>query len=482
MIGRIAPAALRLWQRAASAAPRLMMPFADAATKELPMSRLLRLSMFQISVGMAVVLIIGTLNRVMIVELGVSAWIVAVMISLPLLFAPLRALIGFRSDVHRSYLGLRRLPYMILGTMLQWGGFAIMPMALIVLSGDSRGPEWLGPASAALAFLLVGAGLHTTQTVGLALATDLAPAHARPKVVALLCAMLLVGMVISAVVFGWLLADFSPLRLIQVIQGAAVVTLLLNTIALWKQEPRATGRMETAVREPGFKEMWAAFDREGGSRRRLFALGLGTAAFSMQDVLLEPYGGEILKLSVGSTTALTGLLAIGGVVGLMIAARQLGRGADPYRVAANGALIGIAAFSAVVCSAPLQSWELFAAGVTLIGLGGGLFAHATLTAAMEQTRDDKTGFALGVWGSVQATAAGLAIACGGIVRDGVGYLATRGHLGEALADPVTGYSVVYHIEIGLLFCALVAMGRLVRRPLGEHTPHLKDLELAGSRG
>ena len=56
--------------------PRLL-PFADAATVELPMSRLLRLSLFQVSVGMAGALLTGTLNRVMIVELGVAAWLVA---------------------------------------------------------------------------------------------------------------------------------------------------------------------------------------------------------------------------------------------------------------------------------------------------------------------------------------------------------------------------------------------------------------------
>ncbi|GMA76259.1 hypothetical protein GCM10025880_26760 [Methylorubrum aminovorans] len=65
-----------------------ILPFADAATKELPLGRLMRLALFQVTVGMAAVLLIGTLNRVMIVELAVPAWIVAVMLSLPLLFAP----------------------------------------------------------------------------------------------------------------------------------------------------------------------------------------------------------------------------------------------------------------------------------------------------------------------------------------------------------------------------------------------------------
>ncbi|MFZ9365925.1 MAG: PucC family protein, partial [Burkholderiaceae bacterium] len=68
------------------------LPFADAATPDLPLTRLLRLSLFQISVGMALVLLIGTLNRVMIVELKVPASIVSIMVALPIVFAPLRAL------------------------------------------------------------------------------------------------------------------------------------------------------------------------------------------------------------------------------------------------------------------------------------------------------------------------------------------------------------------------------------------------------
>jgi hypothetical protein len=63
---------------------------------DLPLSDLLRLSLFQISVGIVLVLPIGPFNRVSIVELNVPASLVGFMISLPLLFAPFRALIGFR--------------------------------------------------------------------------------------------------------------------------------------------------------------------------------------------------------------------------------------------------------------------------------------------------------------------------------------------------------------------------------------------------
>lgn len=448
----------RGWMRLA---PRLL-PFADVATPTLPLGRLLRLSLFQISVGMAAVLLIGTLNRVMIVELGVPAGLVAAMVALPLVFAPLRALVGFRSDTHRSALGWRRVPYLWMGTLLQFGGFAIMPFALILLSGDTHGPAWVGHAAAAAAFLLVGAGVHTVQTVGLALATDLAPPSAQPRVVALLSVAFMLGMVVSAVVFGALLADFSQVRLIQVIQGAAVATVLLNVAALWKQEARDPSRTAGQGERPSFAEAWRALRRQGPWSRRLTVAVVGTAAFSMQDVLLEPYGGQVLRLGVGATTTLTALLAGGGVGGIVAAARLLAAGREPHRVAALGALSGVAAFAAVLFAAPFESVSLFALGAALIGLGGGLFAHATLTACMRAAPDAQAGLALGAWGAAQATAAGCAIALGGLLRDGVGRLAEGGAFGPALATPATGYCAVYALEIVLLFATLAAIGPLVR--------------------
>ncbi len=384
------------------------------------------------------------------------------MISLPLVFAPFRMLVGHRSDTHRSVLGWKRVPYIWLGTMLQFGGLAIMPFALILLAGDSHGPPIVGQAGAALAFLLTGAGLHMTQTTGLALATDLAPERARPKVVALLCMMLLLGTVVSAVLFGLLLSPFSELRLVQVVQGAAVLTMILNGIALWKQEARNPDRSREVALAASFADAWRAYMRTGRARRRLLAIGMGTAAFSMQDVLLEPYGGRILHLPVGVTTSLTALLAVGGASGLWLAARVLNKGADPYRVAGFGAMAGLVAFSSVIFAAPMASALLFAIGVGLVGFGAGLFAHGTLTASMNMAEKDATGLALGAWGAVQALAAGVAIATGGLVSDFISALAVSGKLGPTLANPATGYTTVYLFELFLLFVTLVAIGPLVR--------------------
>jgi BCD family chlorophyll transporter-like MFS transporter len=442
------------------------LPFADAASAGLPLGQLLRLSLFQVSVGMATVLLLGTLNRVMIVELSVPALVVATMIALPVLIAPFRALMGFRSDTHRSALGWKRIPYLWFGSLWQMGGLAVMPFALLVLSGQQVvGPTWAGEVLAALAFLMTGLGLHMTQTAGLALASDRATDETRPRVVALLYVMFLLGMAISAIVIGWLLRDFAPFTLVRVVQGAAALGIILNLIALWKQEKlNPMSRAEREAPRPEFRAAWADLMAGGTAGRLLAVVFLGTMAFNMQDVLLEPYGGEVLGLSVSATTLLTSVWAIGALIGFGLAGRALLRGANAYRMAGTGLLIGVVAFSTVIFSAPMQAPALFFAGAGLIGLGGGLFAVSTLTAAMALAASGMAGhgLALGAWGAAQATAAGLSIAIGGGVRDVVNHLALSGQMGEALRTAATGYSVVYHGEIALLFITLAVLGPLVR--------------------
>ena len=435
-------------------APRYL-PFADVATEDVPLSRLLRLSLFQVTVGMALVLLVGTLNRVMIVELAVPASLVAGMLALPLIFAPFRTLIGFKSDTHVSALGWKRVPYIWKGTLYQFGGFAVMPFALLVLSGYAEAidaPRWIGLSAAAIAFLLVGAGVHIVQTAGLALATDLVKEEDHPKVVGLMYVMLLIGMVVSALAYGALLENYTPGRLIQVIQGTAVVSALLNIFAMWKQEARDRDRAVAMSRAPRqrFSEAWSGLVARPGVLRLLMMIGLGTFGFGMADVLLEPYGGQALGLSVADTTKLTALLAGGTLVGFAIASRVLGGGGHPERLGSIGAAVGIPGFVAIILSSSTMGAPLFIFGTFATGLGAGLFGHATLTATIRSAPSHQTGLALGAWGAVQATCAGIGVAIAGAVRD---LLLESGAFGGLQAH--APYNVVFMIEIAFLALAVI---------------------------
>ncbi len=456
-------------RKLAAVGPKYL-PFADVATEDVPLSRLLRLSLFQVTVGAALVLLVGTLNRVMIVELAVPATLVAGMLALPLLFAPFRTLIGHRSDQHKSALGLRRVPYIWKGTMYQFGGFAIMPFALLVLSGYMEAvdaPRWIGLSSAALSFLLVGAGLHIVQTAGLALATDLVREEDQPKVVGLMYVMLLFGMVLSALVYGALLENYTPGRLIQVIQGTAVLTIGLNLFALWKQEAldRDRAREMDRQRTIPFAEAWAALVAQPGMVRLMVLIALGTFGFGMADVLLEPYGGQALGFSVAETTRLTALFATGTLIGFAIASRVLSGPSDAISIGRIGALIGVPGFAAIILASFGGGALVFLAGVLATGVGAGLFGHATLTATIRAAPDNRIGLALGTWGAVQATAAGIGVALAGITRDIIVQMPNLAGL-----SPAAPYNYVFAIEIAFLLLAIilaVPRGRAAQQKGGD---------------
>jgi BCD family chlorophyll transporter-like MFS transporter len=232
-----------------------------------------------------------------------------------------------------------------------------------------------------------------------------------------------------------------------------VLTLVLNITALWKQEARTKRLANAHEADVDFVAALKLFTQGEQALRRLLAVGLGTMAFSMGDVLLEPFGGEILHLPVSHTTLLTALLAFGGLTGFAWASHVLGRGADPFRMACGGVLVGVPAFTAVLMSAPQASLLMFALGTLFIGFGAGLFGHGTLTATMNHAPPGQAGLAMGAWGAVQATAAGLAMALGGIIRD----------LMALVVDSGTAYAFVYSLEVVLLLITLYAMYPLIAK-------------------
>ena len=134
------------------------------------------------------------------------------------------------------------------------------PLFLLALAAAIPPILWAGEALAAVAFLMAGLGMHMTQTAGLALAADRATEETRPRVVALLYVMYLIGMGGSAIVVGWLLRDFAPFTLVRVVQGVALAGILLNLVALWKQEKiRPMSREERAAPRPRFRDAWAGY-------------------------------------------------------------------------------------------------------------------------------------------------------------------------------------------------------------------------------
>jgi BCD family chlorophyll transporter-like MFS transporter len=209
--------------------------------------------------------------------------------------------------------------------------------------------------------------------------------------------------------------------------------------------------------------------------RLLVVVGLGFLAFNLQDVLLEPYGGEVLGLSVSATTSLTGLMAAGAVLSFALSARLLDRGMHPMRLAMLGVAIGVVAFALVLLSASANAPLLFRAGATGIGFGEATFGVGTLTLAMGLPEGDDAGLALGAWGAVFATGEGMGLAASGIIRDVASAMVAHGWF-EGWGDPrVIPYDIVYGLEILVLLATAVALVPLLR---STHRTRRGAIELA----
>jgi BCD family chlorophyll transporter-like MFS transporter len=330
--------------------------------------------------------------------------------------------------------------------MLVFCGLSAAPFSLLLLSKASQlnsdVPFPVAVFFCTLIFLLYALGVHVGQTGYLALVTDLTPKHERSRAMVLLWIALIIGQIISAFAIGFFLEDFHPMKLVQVMQSASVIFLVLAVAAIWKQDRPVTLEDDA---EDFSSQVWALLSVR---KMRLFfaMLFFGTLGLTAQDILLEPYGGQVLGMSVAATTRLTALWGVGMLVAMLIAWQAIPRLDSPLPVTLMGCLVGLAGFALITAASTAKSVVMFASGAMVVGIANGLFLISTLS-LIAYLADIKTaGMYVGLWGLVQTSAAGLAALAGSNLRDAVARLT---------GDVARGYTIVYMSEMVLIVVALV---------------------------
>lgn len=440
----------------AAAAPLRRWMAAHPATRQ--WLGVLRLGLFQFGVGLSLAPITGALNRVLINELRIPAAAVAVLIAMHYFVSPVRALVGYKSDKARS-MGKWRTPYVMLGVMLTYGGLACAPFALILLGGGGGLPFWIAMLICVVIFLAYGIGINIVETIYLALVSDVTPPHARGKVLSALWTLLILGTVISAMIVGGMIMDYSHRRLIQVMQGSAVTFVILTFLALVGQERlqrdgTVVSKTETVRVRLSLWESVRMLGKEKALQGLFAVIFIATMAFATHDVLLEPYGGEVLNMSVSATMRLTALWGISMILGVGAAGYLLWRKVSPALLMAIGCLIGLVGFGVISIASDGTMVNMFRMGVGMISLGRGLFVVGSVILVMSLTDIAHAGLFLGIWGIIQAMAQGIGTIGGGVMRDVVQH---------ASGNTVYGYTAVYATSLLLLVIVLALAFRLRRR-------------------
>jgi MFS transporter, BCD family, chlorophyll transporter len=371
-----------------------------------------------------------------------------------------RAIIGYRSDKSRS-MGKWRTPYIVLGVMLTYGGLALAPFALILLGGHGSISFWPALFICMGIFLAYGAGVSIVETVYLALVSDLTPPKERGKVLSVLWIMLILGTVVSGVVVSRMLVNYSHIMLIQVMQGSAMLFVVLTVIALWEQERlnpdgSVISNLKTIRIRLTLWESLRVLSKEQVLKNFFVVIFIATMAFATHDVLLEPYGGQVLGMSVSATMQLTVLWGIANILGVAVAAFFLWRKGPPVLLIGLGCTVGLVGFAIISYASDVALVGPFQLGVVLISLGRGLFLVGGVILVMSLTEVSHAGLFLGVWGIVQALAQGLGTIGGGIVRDVVQYQTN---------SVVVGYTIVYSGSLILLLIVILLLAFRIGKQL-----------------
>jgi len=426
------------------------------ATGGLSWLGIVRLGLVQTSLGAIVVLTTSTLNRLMVVELALPAMVPGALIAIHHAMQLLRPRMGYGSDMHR-----RRTPWIIGGMVVLALGGLLASLATALMAVNLVA----GLALAVIAFVAIGLGVSAAGTTLLVLLAKLTAKDRRAAAATTVWLMMIAGFAVTAVVTGKLLDPFSFDRLIAITAGVGAVAVAVTVIATYRIEESA-GRLEspqfreTQEVKPKFKQAISEVWRDPQAKLLTVFIFVSMLAYSLQDLILEPFAGHLFAFSPGQSTALSGVQHGGAFVGMVlvgVAASLIGgRWLGSLKMWTVGgcaasalALVGIALSGFAGPEAPLR---LF---VGLLGVANGAFSIAAISTMMSMAgrgREGWEGTRMGLWGAAQGIAFGVGGFGGTILVD----------LARLLVGPIAlAYALVFLFEAALFVWAAVLASRIV---------------------
>jgi MFS transporter, BCD family, chlorophyll transporter len=421
----------------------------------------IQLGLIHVAVAMTLVPINSTLNRVMIKEFAISAFLVALLASFPYLFSPIQVAIGSFADRH-PILGRRRTPYILLGLLLCVAGVAISPLVAFALVEDF----WLGLFFGLLAFGAWGMGYNFAAVSYLSLATELSGEKERGRTIAVMFVMMITGIIATAITLSRLVDPYTQEALIRAFGIVAIAALILGLIGLFRLEERSNPAQ--AARSEGYtwQQMGRAIYANRQARRFFWYLLILLAALLGQDILLEPFAAEAFHMPVTATTRITAIWG-GCMLVTLVLAGMMERRVEKRSVARWGGTGALAGFLLIILSGLTSSETVFYSGVVLLGAGTGLATVSNLSLMLDMTTPGNVGLFIGAWGMANAGSRLIGNLLSGGVRDIVTQFA---HNVE------TGYLVVFSIEALMLVASLMMLARIDVTAFKKDATHMSVVE------
>ena len=389
----------------------------DEQQRPFTLWRGLRLSSFQIGSAMGDILITSIWNRILIVNFGIPATPVGLLIALRYLLSPLSLWAGNLTD-SRPIFGLRRTPMIWLGRVLMVASLPFLGLSVTRLEASTTDPwGWLFALVSSLAY---GIGTLISGGPFLALVRESAPEQLQGVAISMAQTVLIIFFAVVGIGFSiWM-----PAYDLQVFWQMIVATMLVGGF-FWffaiagierrqtltaAEQPAAAARLGEVMRT-----IWS--DR----RTRLFFLflSLGTLASWSHEAILEPFGADVFNLSMGATTRFNSYWQTATVITLVIGG-VLWRKRPPeaqQRLTSVGLFIMAAGLLILVTAAVAGQRHLLEIALLVFGGGFGIYTYGGVGLMAVMSPDRHAGVYLGLWTISNLLFKGLGTLLGGGLRD-----------------------------------------------------------------
>jgi BCD family chlorophyll transporter-like MFS transporter len=442
------------------------------------MVKTLRLALPKIGVGWMFALLTIDFNRVAIVELGISALLISTMLGLHHFLSPFQVIVGRVAD-RFPIAGLRRTPYLILGSIIASLLFLLLPTTAQAMSAGSP-PAYAGGFAL---FVLFGIAIAMIGDSHHALIAEATTPRNRGGVIAFVWTLTILSTIVAAIVMNIVRPSYSPeamQRLYNLSPFIVIGSTLLGVLGLERRlrgTELATALAKARAATPAGNPLGVATRLLQANRhaRGFFAfIFVAILAIFLQDNILEVFGAEVFGLSVAETTrfqptwgsgVLLGMILMGlASLFLPVAKKTIAL------VGCGGTAVGMMVLAAAAFT---QQVALVSPALLLMGFFTGLFNVGALSMMMDMTIEGATGLYMGLWGVAQAFGTGLASVGGGALHSG---LIATGWLSPSLA-----YGAIFTLEaVGMAGAGVILLSLSVQQFYTQHQASLTQRNLTGA--
>ncbi len=440
----------------------------DEQQRPFTLWRGLRLSSFQIGSAMGEILITSIWNRILIVNFGIPATPVALLIALRYLLSPLSLWAGNLTD-NRSFFGLRRTPMIWLGRVLMVASLPFLWLSVVRLGGSTTDPwGWLFALVSSLAY---GVGTLISGGPFLALVRESAPERLQGVAISMAQTVLIIFFAVVGIVFSFWMRDYS----LPVFGQMVLATMIIGGV-FWffaiagierRNPPPAAGEVATASTTP-FGEVLRTIWSDRRTRLFFLFLALGTLASWSHEAILEPFGADVFGLNMDVTTRFNSYWQTATVVVLVIGG-ILWRKRPPeaqQRITSIGLLIMALGLALLVSAALMGQRHLLEIALLVFGGGFGVYTYGGVSLMAVMSPDRHAGVYLGLWTICNLLFKGLGTFIGGALRDLF--------LLQMNLTPGLSYGVVFLLQAAGLAIAALLLARIdilgFARDTGRHVP------------